>query len=163
MERILTDEQAAYLAGFIDGEGSLECQKQTSAHSITPRYVLRLAFVQATKEPLATFTSWFSCHVTVYPSIDPKRSPRHRMSIPKETAVQVIRECLPFLILKKREAEIILSIERVRSENTPDRHQFSRSGSSPMPANAVREMEALFLELRSLKSNKRAMHHRINR
>lgn len=55
---MLTVEQLAYLAGLIDGEGSLECQKQSQAGSATPRYVIRLSFTMSTPEPLETVASW---------------------------------------------------------------------------------------------------------
>lgn len=158
----LTTEQLAYLAGFIDGDGSLECQKQTQKRSKTPRYVLRLSFTLATEEPLKTFTQWFPCKTYCYPPTDSTRSPRHRLHIYKNTAVSLIAQCLPYLIIKQQQAELILEIEKIRATNTPDRKKFSQKGSKPMPSSAVKKMEKLFLKLRSLKSNKRGMQHRIN-
>jgi hypothetical protein len=66
------------------------------------------------------------------------------------------------MLLKKRQAQIILEIERVRSRFTPDRSKMTRGGCGKMPSHATEAMNKLFLDLRSLKSNKRAAHCRIN-
>jgi hypothetical protein len=77
------------------------------------------------------------------------------MHIAKSVAVELLRGCLPFLILKRRQAELVLAIEAVRAKNSPDRRLIGTIGSRPMPAIAVAQMEKLHRELRSLKSNKR--------
>lgn len=158
----LTSEQLAYLSGLIDGEGSVECQKQMQRKGKTPRYVIRLSFNMVTKEPLATISKWIGLEPKFYdpPNRPANRSPQYRLHIPKTLAVQVLEDCLPYLILKRQQAKLLLAIEEVRKNNTPDRHAFTRSGSKPMPTKAVNEMEKLFRELRSLKSNKRGLQHR---
>ena len=153
--------QIAYLAGLVDGEGSLECHKEMQRHGITPRYNLRLSFVFATPEPLATISQWIGIQVKIYPATDPSRSPRHRMHITKGTAVPLLERMLPHLILKKREAALILAIERVRAANFPGR-KTPIGVTRLMPPHAIEEMNALWLQLRALKSNKRRMSARVN-
>lgn len=159
----LSNEQLAYLAGFIDAEASVECQKQMQKHGKTPRYSLRLSITLATEEPLKTFTSWFESSYKKYPATDAKRSPRYRMHIPKGVAIGLLTACLPFFLLKRRQAEIILEIESVRARFSPKRKHFRATHFKQMPVIAITKMEKLFRELRSLKSNKRAMHCRINK
>lgn len=158
----LSEPQIAYLAGLVDGEGSLECQKEFQPKGATPRFVLRLSFCFATREPLATISGWLGVAVKMYPATDDKRSPRHRMSVTKNLAVPLLRQMLPFLILKRREAELILAIEGVRQANTPSR-RIPLGQRRRMPDSAIAEMTALWIELRSLKSNKRRMDARVNR
>lgn len=152
----LTNVQAAYFAGMIDGEGSLECQRQMQRRGRTPRYVLRISFTQVTPEPLTTMAVWVGGTVTKYQSRNPKRSDTYRMHIPKSVAVPLLRRCLPFLILKAEQAELILGIESIRNLCSP------RECKRGMPMDAVEKMEAMFQKLRATKSNKRAMRHRIN-
>lgn len=145
----LTEAQAAYLAGLIDGEGSLECQKQMHGAAINPRYVVRLSFVFATAEPITTVAAWLGREPTWYPATDPTRQARWRLHIPKNALVPLLRACLPYLILKREQAEIILAIEAVRVARSP---AWCGDG---MPADAIQDMELLLRKLRALKSNKR--------
>ena len=78
----LTDVQVAYLAGLIDGEGSLECQRQMQRKGATPRYVLRLSFVFGTAEPITTVAGWFGDVPRVYAPPSKRHSPRWRWSMP---------------------------------------------------------------------------------
>ena len=152
----LSTEQLAYFAGFIDGDGSLECQKAMQKGGKTPRFTLRLSFTLATPEPLHTFTTWLEgTQVKVYLPVDERRSPRHRLHIPKSIAVPLLRSCLPYLVLKKPQAKLILAIEAVRLKYSPSRHHLGHPKAQPMPQVAIDKMDALHLQLRALKSNKR--------
>src|SRR5665213_4477900 len=110
----LTDTQLAYLAGLIDGEGSIESQREVQVRGATPRFVLRVSFVFATEEPLRTICGWLGVGYKRYPTTDPRRSDRYRTHVPKGIAVPLLEACLPYLLLKRRQAELILAIETVR-------------------------------------------------
>ena len=150
----LTDCQLSYFAGIIDGEGSLESQKQFQKKGVTPRYSLRLSLTMSTKEPIKTLAEWLGLKYKVYPSQDEKRSQRVRLHIPKSMATRLLGKAIPFLILKKRQAELIIEIDRIRSEASPSRSLPMGQGRR-MPAYALAQMEAAHVELRSLKTNKR--------
>lgn len=153
----LVEWQLAYLGGLIDGEGSIESQQEQQPKGVTPRFVLRVSFVFATEEPLRTICPWLNARYSVHPSTDPRRSPRYRSHIYKGVAVALLRRCLPYLILKRRQAELILAIEAVRAANSTVRlARPGRNGATPpMPAHAIEQMRVLHAELRSLKSNKK--------
>jgi hypothetical protein len=151
----LSSLQLAYLAGLIDGEGSLECQKEMQIKGVTPRFVLRLSFTFATREPLATICDWIGLSMKEYPATSPNRSSRFRAHVPKNLAVPLIKGCLPYLILKHQQAKLILEIEAIRKRYSPDRRRFAPGKLRTMPLEAVELMESLFVQLRSLKSNKR--------
>jgi hypothetical protein len=158
----LTDAQVAYLAGLIDGEGSLECQKQIQPNGTTHCYKLRLSFVFATAEPLQTISLWLGLRVRCYPATSPNRSPRWRAEVPKGKTVALLNRALPHLILKRRQAELVLAIEATRSANSPNRKHVGAARFTAMPLSAVSQMDQMFIELRSLKSNKRRMSARVN-
>jgi hypothetical protein len=150
----ITETQAAYLAGLIDGEGSLECQKEWQPRGRTPRYTLRLSFTFATLEPLATVSEWLGVSYKRFPATDASRQDRYRAHVYKSLAVEVLGRCIPYLTLKRRQAEIILAIEAVRVAASPTRKHVGSSSATVMPESAIAEMDALHVELRSLKSNK---------
>lgn len=148
--------QLAYLAGLIDGEGSIESQQERQPKGKTPRFVLRVSFTFATEEPLATISKWIGSTYSVYPPVDNRRSARFRSHIYKATAVKLLRRCLPYLILKRRQAELILEIEAVRARySTVSEPRPGRIGAQPMPDHAIQQMMAFHAELRALKSNKK--------
>ncbi len=158
----LTEVQIAYLAGLTDGEGSLECQKEHQPKGVTPRFVLRLSFCFATPEPLQTISGWLGAGVRTYPATGPTRSPRHRMHVTKSIAVPLLRRMLPHLILKRREAELVLAIETVRAAHSPSR-RTGVGAHRRMPETALAQMDNHFRDLRALKSNKRRLDARVNR
>lgn len=148
--------QLGYLAGLIDGEGSIESQTEIQPRGRTTRYVLRVSFVFATEEPLRTISQWLGTTYSRHEATQANRSARYRSHIYKSVAVELLKAVLPFLILKRRQAELILEIEAVRSANTTIRLARPGGGAPPpMPAAAIGQMQALHTELRSLKSNKR--------
>jgi len=148
-------EQYAYLAGAIDCDGSLECQREIQKNGKTPRYSIRLSFTMATDQPIETIANWLGLKYKTYPSVDERRSPRRRLHIPKGIAVQLIEKCLPYLILKKRQAEILIEIEKIRASLTPGRNHYGHNNIQPMPPEWEQRVEPLYREFRSLKCNKR--------
>jgi hypothetical protein len=151
----ITDEQAAYIAALIDGEGSVECQRELPRGAANYRYVLRVSFTMGTKEPLHTVGQWLGLAPKMYPPTDPSRQPRWRLHLPKSVSCAVLERVMPYLILKRRQAELVLAIERVRAEASPSRQHFGTAKLLRMPDAAVRQMEELHQQLRSLKSAKR--------
>ncbi len=155
----LAEWQIAYLAGLIDGEGSLECQKQMSANRVTPNFAVRVSLTFATTEPLSTISRWFDLPVHVYAAKQENRSARHQMNISKTMAVALLRRMLPYLILKRRQAELLIAIEETRAAHTPGR-KTPFGTSRRMPQEAVIVMDALFSQIRGLKSHKRGIRQR---
>jgi len=152
----LSQAQLAYLAGYIDGDGCVRCQKQVQQHGATPSYVLRLSFVAVTREPLETFSKWLGgVSIKKYPPATERRSERYRLRLTKGKALPLLKACLPYLILKRRQAELVLEIEAVRKAHSPSSRHFGKPHFERMPQGAIDQMEVLYQELRSLKSNKR--------
>jgi hypothetical protein len=145
----LTDTQIAYLAGLIDGEGSLECQPQVQNRGRTPTFSLRLSFTMGTDEPLQTVAGWLGMEMRTLPAVDEKRQARRYLHVKKGLAVPLLRRCLPYLILKADQATLMLMIEDARARWSPycPKRGFPEAG--------VIEMRGLHEQLRALKSNKR--------
>jgi hypothetical protein len=153
----LTETQVAYIAGLIDGEGSVECQKQMQRGAATPIFTLRLSFTFATAEPITTVAVWLGMTPSVYPSTDPKRQPRWRLHIKNRIALPLLRRVMPYLILKRQQAALVIAIDGVRALHSVPRTVKGPRSNLRMPQAAQQQMGAMYTELRSLKSNKRPM------
>ena len=70
----LSETQVAYVAGLIDGEGSLECQIQMQKGAATPIFTLRLSFTFGTEEPITTVAAWLGTAPKRYPATTPNRN-----------------------------------------------------------------------------------------
>jgi len=152
----LTETQIAYIAGLIDGEGSLECQKQMQRGAATPIFTLRLSFGFATAEPITTVASWLGMAPKVFAPKQANRQPIWRLHIKNRIALPLLTRSLPYLILKKEQAQLILAIDGVRALNTVPRTMKGGYGAHRrMPAHAVEQMMAMHTALRGMKSNKR--------
>lgn len=149
---VVTEPQAAYLAGLIDGEGSLECQRQMQRDGATPAYRLRLSFTMATVEPLRTVGSWLGLRPLWYPATTENRQARWRLHIPTGLTRQILPKCLPYLLLKREQAQAILAIDAVRAANSPGRRHYGTAKLERMPTHAVVEMERLYVEFRRIKA-----------
>jgi hypothetical protein len=145
----VNEVQKAYLAGLIDGEGSLECQPQMQRTGKTPSFRLAVSFNMVTVEPLRTVGSWFGVEPKRYPAPSENRQPQWRLRFAKTLACQILEECLPYLLLKREQALVMLAIEEVRAANTPP--LTTRWNSRTMPAHAVERMAELTVQLRALK------------
>lgn len=153
----LTETQVAYIAGLIDGEGSLESQRQKQKGAATWIFTTRLSFTFGTAEPITTVAKWLGGEPKVYPATSPNRQPRWRFHIRNRIALPLLRRCLPHLILKRRQAETILEIDRTRAAYSVPRTVKGPRTNLRMPQAGVDAMQALHDELRSLKSNKRPL------
>lgn len=151
----LSETQVAYIAGLIDGEGSLECQRQMQKGAATPIFTLRLSFCFGSAEPITTVSGWLGGYPLIYPPTDPKRQPRWRFHIKNRIALPLLRRALPYLILKQRQAELVLNIDATRAVHSVPRNVSGPRSNLRMPDVGVAAMQILYAELRSLKSNKR--------
>lgn len=157
----MTTEQLAYIAALIDGEGSLECQKQKQAGAKNPQYRTRLSFTMVTEEPLLTLSHWLDINPPrKYPASDLWRSPFYRMHIPKTATLTLLQNCMPYIILKKRQAEILLEMEVIRQKYSPAKRHVGHAKFQPMPQEAIALFEEKYVEFRSLKLNKRPLKNR---
>ncbi len=157
----MTTEQLAYIAALIDGEGSLECQKQKQPKGKNPQYRTRLSFTMVTEEPLLTLSHWLEINPPkTYPASDLWRSPIHRIHIPKTATLVLLQNCMPYLILKKRQAEILLEMEAIRQKHSPPKRHVGYAKFQPMSQEAIVLFEEKYVEFRSLKLNKRPLKNR---
>lgn len=102
-------EKIIYLAGIIDGEGtvSLEIQNANKTCRKTDYYAVRLLVTNTNKRLI----DW--CHENFGGTIrartkHPKRKQCYNWSIHSFGAIAILEECEPFMINKRRHAQILI-------------------------------------------------------
>lgn len=99
--------ELAYLAGIVDGEGSLEARIRTRAHG-TPSMTLRLVIGQVDRRLI----DWIAERVPG--QVHEQTKGRHRtiylFRTGQTVAVALLRELLPYLIVKREQAELFIAL-----------------------------------------------------
>ena len=107
----MSDVEAAYIAGLMDGEGCFTIVKSRSDNTpIKTQYGVRVEFCMCDREPIELMASLFGRPV----STKALKSGRtgYMVRFHAATAIAFIEAVLPFLRGKKRQAELILEMHR---------------------------------------------------
>jgi hypothetical protein len=107
----LTEPQVAYLAGLIDGEGTIcmsKCNHATGDRKV--RYRVRLTVVATTSLEML---DWLVSEIGAIPTkVGTPKSPKHRqgwrVSLAEKQAEQLLERAMPYLVIKKRQAGLYL-------------------------------------------------------
>jgi hypothetical protein len=107
----------AYLAGFVDGEGSICVISESKARP----YVPKLAVTNTNVDVLEMFNDAFGhgkTRIRIWEKESRKENwkPCYIWSVTKRRAAEVIKELYPFLRLKKKQADIALRISRLQGK-----------------------------------------------
>lgn len=102
---ILTNEEAAYLAGFIDGEGCIHTNRHSKA---IPTIMINI--VNTDKETLQWIANLLGCKV--YPKARGKVGwkPSYVVHIGTKKCREVLPQLIPYLRVKRQHAAIALAI-----------------------------------------------------
>jgi hypothetical protein len=106
-------EDAAYLAGIIDGEGCVSVlRSSTGGNRPSPNFTARIEVTMTSKE-IIHWIKRVTKTGTIYPKpvFSRKHKKQWRWYANSHSAVSVIRKILPFLILKKRQAKNLLAFQ----------------------------------------------------
>lgn len=118
----MVDTELAYIAGIIDGEGTISVgirNPNPKMRELRPQLVLQVAVVM-TDESIISWLKQVTGIGNLYKQI--KTNPKHknifhwRPSI-KDSAKLLI-QILPYLIVKKRQAELFIELVSIRSIST---------------------------------------------
>ena len=105
---ILTSEEAAYIAGMWDGEGNIRIQKRKTKYD-TLTFVLQLSVTNNNLEVLEYIKEKIGrggVHIHTPPSKNHRGT--FRYSISATLAYELLPQLIPYLIIKKKHAEICL-------------------------------------------------------
>ena len=154
----------AYLAGFIDGEGSLMIRKNNYrvinpkyGDCKNPQYSPRVGVKNTREEPLIllkeTFGGYLQKDKKIYPSISGFKSnkPIYVYSAEHNIAYLVVETLLPYLIIKKKQAEVILELRETKKEATKNRYKNNAEfHGKPYRQESILKFEQLYNEVKIL-------------
>lgn len=111
-------DKIIYLAGILDGEGSIQIEIQSKNHvRKTNYYSIRLLVINTDKFLMDWLESNFGGKVTARKLI-PNRRQCYKWNICSFKAAEILQECLPFMIVKKREAQVLIDFMQTKPKGT---------------------------------------------
>lgn len=142
----LTTEQAAYLAGVVDGEGSLSIVRVGAQHYRVPHFRF-VAKITNTKHPwLEELQSWVGGSIYRVDSAKRRnRQPCYDLALNGSQARAMLLQVQPYLRLKQRHADVLLRYFDVAS-----RRRLMNGANQKTDPSVLIELEALHAELRTL-------------
>jgi hypothetical protein len=131
-------EKIAWAAGFVDGEGCIQIvRNRHNAMAGEYQYKVSLTVVQKAKSPLTKLVEIFGGEVK-------KHDGYWRWTVMCAQADSVLRALLPFLVLKKSQAELALSFQSRRGT-------IRRNGRITANPRQKRQDEKDYEQMRNLK------------
>ncbi len=122
----LTSTDWAWLAGFVDGEGSIYLRLE-GRKRVKPYHHLRIQITNTRKDVLELIAFKFGGHVNTQGRIpNAGRKPVYRWNAAAKQAEIILKNLYPYLILKKDQAEIGIEFLKTKMRN--------RKGSQRLPS-----------------------------
>jgi len=143
-------DEIIYLAGIIDGEGSLVISKHRSNNNRGYNYQVTMSISNCDKRLLDWVQEKFGGRVCVYLySQMPKNSKRdaYRWVCEGERLTHICECIYPFSIIKKEQIEIVLKMRYALQK--PISHK-GKQGVQPLPQEELDFRHDLFLKLKTL-------------
>lgn len=110
----MTEPQVAYFAGLLDGEGCISLAHRRQY--ITPT----LQIANTCRELLKWVQHWFTGGIyEIRNSRKDNRKQSYVWSIAGQKAQRAIKLALPYLLVKRRQAELVLGIKRFAAIHVP--------------------------------------------
>lgn len=154
----------AYLAGFVDGEGSLMIRKNN--YRITnpkygdcknPQYSPRVGVKNTCEEPLVLLKETFGGHLQlnkkIYPSVSGFKSnkPLYVYNAEHNIAYSIVKTLLPYLIVKKKQAETLLKLRDSKKDATKNRDKTDKGfHGKAYRQESISDFEELYQEVKRL-------------
>lgn len=119
----LTDTEAAYIAGLIDGEGCVGVYVITrSRREISPQFTIFMSVAmtdEKTVKWLHKVIGFGSVHVYKNSKRDPEKyKPAWIYKVATRQAAQLLARIIPFMITKREQAELLVEIIEIRRFST---------------------------------------------
>ena len=113
----------AWLAGLMDGEGSIQITCRSRQDRISPEFSLRLQINMTDPSTVRHVRSLTHCGSIRKRRVSAGRKEQFEWQAKQRQAAGILRRCLPYLVTKKREAEIALQfidlVSLYKGRNTP--------------------------------------------
>ena len=116
----LTEIDKAYLAGLVDGEGSILLARKSPSKNGRTRYEPRVITTLCTPEPLHYFkeqTNLGFIHTHNAQKYNRRHSPSYQWTILTRQAEAFLKAIYPYLKIKRDQAEVILLFYQLLNHN----------------------------------------------
>ena len=134
MAELASSTDLAYLAGFIDGEGSIGTTRTGARRQV----VGRLTITNTDLAMLKMLQAKYGGSITRQPrSANPEWKPYCAITWTNRGALRVLEAVLPYLIIKRRQAELCIRLIRMRDAPRSRRYSFIHSPTPRMPSRHV--------------------------
>lgn len=143
--------QAAYMAGILDGEGSLTIGNYSSnTETGDKHYQVNIAVCSTDKILIDWIVEVFGGYQGTYTPNQMSRNGRkqvHRWQCSSNRLLHICEICLPFLTIKKRQAEILIQMRKTYT----DLHNVKgKQNAQRLPKEILDIRQSLFEELKGL-------------
>ena len=150
----LTSAELAYIAGLLDGEGCLDLfrRRPDQPHRATT-YNPRIQVGMTDQPTIAYLHAVFGGTFTQRTIRNPRHKPQWTWTVVCGRALLVLAHLLPYLRIKRRQAEILLAFGSLKWRPGPAK---GSRASRPIPLELRVQRDVLYEELAAL--NKRGNH-----
>jgi len=143
-------ELLAYLAGLVDGEAYIGIKKSLPKKQNgerSPTYHERIQIRMVNEIAIKIFSDTFGgSYYREAPHAD-KGKPLYCYQVSDRNACRILRELLPYLQVKKRDAELVLELRKLKEQP----HSYGR-GKGSMSEVDLHNREILYKQLKVLHS-----------
>lgn len=153
----MTKTTIAYLAGVLDSDGTIGIKRNTYAMRVTrdctqPTYSERIHIRQVSREAVDVFSDTFGGNVGIEDSSCKFGKPLFRWGCTDRKAALCLKVLLPFLRIKRRQADNCLALRAIKEQSKKARVSKGRGhvGSARRPAAMSEHMESLYLRAKEL-------------
>lgn len=148
----------AYMAGILDGEGSVMIKKHHSKDCINPGYSERICVRNTNKEVIELFRKFFKGCFAPENKVHQSKSGFKRYKLMysfdavDKNAYIVVEMLYPYLIIKKKQAGCLIELRKEKRKGSGRfRGGPSRKG---LPAEAIEQREKLYMEVKNANNSK---------
>jgi hypothetical protein len=122
----ISKEILAYIAGIVDGDGCIRIKKSSSKQMVSPKYEIVFQ-VKMVHEPLIQFIAGvFDETYRINKPSSKKGRPLYCFQLGNKKAERAIKRLLPYLLLKREEAEAALCLRDLQANSRSFRTKRSK-------------------------------------
>lgn len=156
--------QYVYLAGILDGEGSVMIRKSTYRlrnkkykDCVNPSYSPRIGIKNISKHPLMLMKKVFGGHLSKEKKIYQSKSGFLRNKLmwcynaEHKIAYEICRILQPYLLIKHNQVKLVLELENIKKMAFKDRDKSNNKFyGKPYKEKYIKKFECLYLEVKKL-------------
>ena len=116
----MQETDRAYVAGFIDGEGCIyACKIKTrNSYTINGKIIIGCTNKESIEKIHQMVENNGSRNITQHKQ-KPNWKPMFRLELPQQKGARLLQQLLPYLIIKKKQAELFIELANLKSKSKP--------------------------------------------